>query len=372
MFHLEDKTYRYVAFFEPKTGVSGRSNVIGLDGEDTGEDPFMGSFPDLLDVGIMGHCAHGLSGKCAQSGVQCYQEGGHKVQTHLTFDQFKSIIDQAQGRTFQVALGGRGDPDMHPDILKILSYAYNHDVIPNFTTSGHGLSDELLPAIKQYCGAVAVSWYRNETTLRTIEKLVSYGIRTNIHYVISNSTLDEAIDRMENDTFPKGVNRIIFLLHKPVGYGQENEVLSVDDPKVQRFFKGFDQPSWADKSGFDSCGVPALTTFTSALNPLCLESCEAGRFSAYISPDFKLIPCSFEQDPEYAVSLETQSIEEAWNSEPFNRFRQRHQMKCIGCPHVRTCGACPIVPQTSLCTHQSLKGDSIHEDQSRLRHQFIL
>jgi len=37
-----------------------RSGILDKDGRDTGIDPFMASFPHLLDVGIMGHCAHGF------------------------------------------------------------------------------------------------------------------------------------------------------------------------------------------------------------------------------------------------------------------------------------------------------------------------
>ena len=36
--------------------------------------------------------------------------------------------------------------------------------------------------------------------------------------------------------FPKVFNAIIFLLHKPVGLGQENNVLKAEDPKVKEFF----------------------------------------------------------------------------------------------------------------------------------------
>lgn len=363
MLKLEDTKYRYISFFDPLTGIGGRSNVYDIDGKDTGIEPFMGSFPDLLDIGIMGHCEHGLSGLCALSGVQCYQEGSHKIEEHMRLDQFKKIIDQAKGRCFQVALGGRGDPDMHPEIVEILNYAYRNNVTPNFTTSGYGLRDELLPIIKQYCGAVAVSWYRHDITINTIRKLVNYGIKTNIHYVLSNSTIDEAIDRVEHNTFPEGINRVIFLMHKPIGDGMINEVLSYDNPKVKQFFALFDNKDIANKSGFDSCGVPALISFTKHLHPDCIEACEAGRFSAYISSNNKLIPCSFEKDYQYAISLEDTSIEDAWNSESFNSFRSKHKKICVACSKNKLCGACPIVPEISVCANLNKKGKE-YENQS--------
>lgn len=356
---LEDTRYRYISYYDPLSGVGARSSVYDAQGKETNQEPFMGSLPDLLDIGIMGHCAHGLSGLCAQSGIQCYQEGAHRIEPHLSFEDFKALIDQANGHVFQVALGGRGDPDMHPDIIKILHYCYHHDITPNFTTSGYGLKDELLPMIKQYCGAVAVSWYRHAITLSTIKRLINAGIKTNIHYVLSNSTLDEAIDRLENNGFPQGINRIIFLMHKPIGQGEQSEVLQVDDPRVKTFFALIDRKDLADRTGFDSCGVPGLIRFTHSLHEASIEACEAGRFSAYVSSDFKLIPCSFEKDPAYAVSLRDHTLLEAWNSLAFTEFRNKHHSLCGLCPQAHRCGACPIVPSISLCPQLQLKGVSV-------------
>jgi radical SAM protein with 4Fe4S-binding SPASM domain len=357
-----DETYRYAVIFDPQTGQGARSNIHDLQGHDTLVEPYRGSFPELLDIGIMGHCDHGESGLCLASGVQCYQKGGSLHEEHLSFDQFKRIIDEAQSKTFQVALGGRGDPDQHPDIIRILAYAHHHHVTPNFTTSGYRLKKELLPAIKQYCGAVAVSWYRNSYTLNAIRMLTEYGIKTNIHYVISNSSIDEAIHRMESRDWPQGINRIIFLLHKPVGFGTKDEVLRIDDPRVRRFFALFDQPEFANKAGFDSCCVPAILNLTQNIHPDCIEACEAGRFSAYISPDYKLYPCSFEKDEQYAVSLESMSIEEAWESEAFDQFRSKQSHKCPNCVNRSSCySGCPIVSDITLCdlSSKNLKENSL-------------
>lgn len=169
MITVVDKKYRYVSVFDPETGLSVRSNIYDVEGKDTGIEPFRGSFPELLDIGIMGYCVHGKKGLCLLSGVECYQDGFNITEKNMSLERFKRIIDQASGRTFQIALGGRGDPDMHEDIVEILYYARSKNVIPNFTTSGYGLKKELLPVIKECCGAVAVSWYRSDYTLKAIK-----------------------------------------------------------------------------------------------------------------------------------------------------------------------------------------------------------
>lgn len=347
---INDTKYRYFSVFDPETGQGARSNIYDEKFNDTGIDPFMGSFPELLDVGIMGSCAHGKSGLCLKSGVQCYQNGPGYTEPDMPLELFKKIIDECKGRTFQVALGGRGDPDMHESFEEILSYSRENGVVPNFTTSGFGLRESLMPYVKKYCGAAAVSWYRNKYTQKAIEMFLSYGIRTNIHYCLSKSTIDEAIDLIVNKKYPQGINRIIFLLHKPVGLGKQENVLDVNDERVMRFFSLFNDSDIAEKAGFDSCSVPALLRFADKINPLCMEACEAGRFSAYISPDFKLYPCSFERNPHFGVDLAESSIEKAWNSKPFNEFRERFKGRCGGCAKYSSCyGGCPVAPEITLC-----------------------
>ena len=77
-----DKKNKFVSMFNPNTGFYMRSGVIE-NGKDTGVDPFMTSFPELLDIGIMGHCVHGVSGLCIKSGVQCYQNGLKELSSYV-------------------------------------------------------------------------------------------------------------------------------------------------------------------------------------------------------------------------------------------------------------------------------------------------
>lgn len=350
MIILNDPKYHYYSLFDSETGRGIRSNVLDENGSDTGADPFQGSFPELLDIGVMGYCEHGKSGLCLQSGVECYQNGLELAQPNMPFSNYKKLIDECRGRTFQVALGGRGDPEMHEEFEQILRYTRESGVVPNFTTSGFGLQEHMLPVIRECCGAVAVSWYRNEYTARALKLFLDAGIKTNIHYCLSNSTIDEAIDLIEQKKYPEQINRVIFLLHKPVGLGRQQNVLSVTDERVKHFFSLFDRKEVVDKAGFDSCSVPALLSFTENIHPMCIEACEAGRFSAYVSPDFRLFPCSFEQNPSFGVSLADASVEAAWNSPAFERFRERFQGRCSGCQKFSLCfGGCPIVPEITLC-----------------------
>ncbi len=50
----------------------------------------MASFPELLDIGIMGHCIHGRQGLCMKAGVECYQNGLHANHANMSVDLKKN------------------------------------------------------------------------------------------------------------------------------------------------------------------------------------------------------------------------------------------------------------------------------------------
>lgn len=336
--------------FNPKTGAYVRTGVLNEYGLDTGLDPFMASFPHLIDVGIMGHCIHGKTGLCVKAGIGCYQSGLTVEHSNMSLEDFSQIAKQCNGRVNQFALGGRGDPDQHERFEEILAISHQNNIVPNFTTSGYGMTKELAQLSKKYCGAVAVSWYRNDYTLKTIQLLLEAGVKTNIHYVLGKNSLDEAITRLEQDDFPKGINGIVLLLHKPVGLGSPDNVLSSRDERIPELFRLIDRGKHRFKVGMDSCSVPGIVNFCENVIPEAIDFCEGGRFSCYIGADLVMLPCSFDQQKIYGVSLHEHTIEQAWNSPSFDEFRNILGSRCPHCAKRKNCmGGCPLLPEIVLC-----------------------
>lgn len=356
-----DKENKFVSMFNPKTGFYMRTGVIDENGKDTGIDPFMTSYPELIDVGVMGFCKHGKSGLCMKSGVQCYQNGLNTYEPNMSLDNFKKIVDECKDKTFQLALGGRGDVDQHENFEEILSYCRENNIVPNFTSSGLGFTDGIIDICKKYCGAVAISWYRQKHTLNAIDMLIKAEIKTNIHYVLGNNSIDEAIDRLKNNNFPKGVNAIIFLLHKPIGLGQKDNVLDINDSRVKEFYSIIDNQTFDFKIGFDSCNVPALVNLTNNLNSESFDTCEAGRWSMYIDSNMIAIPCSFDnQDLRWGYDISNDTIKNAWKSTQFENFRSHFKKSCGSCKDRLNClGGCPITRDIVLCDR---KEKSLYED----------
>ena len=122
------------------------------------------------------------------------------------------------------------------------------------------------------------------------------------------------------------------------------------DPRVAEFFAEIDARH-PFKVGMDSCNVPGAINFCKNVLPESLDTCEGGRYSCYIGADMVMVPCSFAQEKRYEVQLgEGVSIEAAWNSEPFERFRDKMRGACPGCEKRALCmGGCPLMPEIVFC-----------------------
>ena len=126
-------------------------------------------------------------------------------------------------------------------------------------------------------------------------------------------------------------------------------MLEANDPRVAEFFAEVDKHH-SFKVGMDSCNVPGAINFCKSILPESLDTCEGGRYSCYIGADMIMVPCSFDQEKKYEVSLKEMTIEEAWNSEPFERFRNKMRGACPGCEKKELCmGGCPLMPEIVFC-----------------------
>ena len=167
----------------------------------------------------------------------------------------------------------------------------------------------------------------------------------------SNSTIEEAMARLKEHSFPVDINAIVFLLHKPVGLGSQAQVLKSNDPRVREFLDLACGGDHGYKIGFDACSVPGLISQSIDVNRDSVDTCEGARWSAYITPDMVMLPCSFDnQGRRWAVDLRSHSIQEAWDSPIFEDFRNHFRQSCPGCEHRLACmGGCPICREVVLC-----------------------
>lgn len=317
-------TDKYAIIFNPATGMEITSGINGY------KDPVILDAPSLLDIGIMGTC----NNRCEF----CYQ--GDVQQPNMTIDDYKSIIIQVKDCVMQVALGGRGNPDEHPDFAEILEFTRENGVVPNYTTAGNTMSPLKASLSKKYCGAVAVSDYDMPYTYKAIKMLQAVGVKTNIHFVLTADRVERALDLLLGRDIWCGqvdvskLNAVVFLLFKPMGRGKEHPEWGPMTEQLRQFISSVRSPKVPFKLGMDSClvnKIKALDNLTK-MEAICMDTCEAARCSCYISPDMLMSPCSFVNSPEYKSKVKLWGIDKIWNGIPFKSVRIDLIKKPAKCP----------------------------------------
>lgn len=321
-------------------------------GDTFAENPVRAPWPELADISISNYCTNDCE--------YCYRSSNRDGDfISLTDYQIilKQLTSEQYGSVFQVALGG-GEPLLHPDIVEILrTTKEDYNIVPNYTTSGFFFTQEILEATKKFCGAIAVSYdpYRQRMTTETLKTtgkiLLAEGIKANIHFVVSDKTLDEAIRIMEGvrDKDFGDFNSIVFLTYKPFGKGSAKDCLKPDE-RLTRFLKLVEEPRTIVKFGFDACFVPFLFKKTKVDFDF-LDSCECGFFSVYIDEHLTVSPCSFCNDKAYAFSLKNYEFAEIWEQK-FEEYRKKVFHNCDDiCDAVGQCrGQCEFFKELSICS----------------------
>ncbi len=347
---INKKKSNYYYYFNKSNGLCIRSEHKGF------EDPFW-SFegPELLDVSITNYCER----ECDF----CYRDSSINGK-HMNKDEFKVLMEyMKETDTYQIALGG-GNPNQHPNFVEMLKLCrVKYGIVPSYTTNGDGLTDNILLASKKYCGAVAISYYEPyEKFSNALNQLLLYGIKTNIHFLLTSKTIKQAIKWLrEPPKVLKDINAIVFLNYKPVGKKANNNLLlkNSSDSDIKQFFYLINKHDIKRfKIGFDSCTVSGIVENID-FNPNFIEACEAGRFSAFISENMILYPCSFMEQNIEGIDLVNISLKDAWlNSKDFQAIRNKIKFNVCKnyCNYEEFCkGGCPVFNEVNLCKNFIIK-----------------
>lgn len=330
--------YHFLA--DPQTGLTMRW------GKTLEENPIWAPVPELADISISNHCSKGCS--------YCYRRSTRNNE-FMSLDQYCLVLDSINhpqyGNVFQVAIGG-GEPLEHPEFLEIIDATIQRKIVPNFTTNGIFLIDEICSALRGKVGAVALSVNKiKELQREKVQMLCKYKIRTNIHYVLSAQNISEAIDIVSGKYTKdlEGINAIIFLTYKPAGRATKEYVLEPSE-ELHHFIQLVCAYTRKDlKIGFDACFIPNLLHANFKYHEL-VDMCEAGFFSVYIDHNMNVSPCSFSMGKD-AYNLNEYDFYDIWNNK-FETYRNAQQNHCVqtNCPIHSTCkGYCTYYPSITTC-----------------------
>jgi len=135
-------------------------------------------------------------------------------------------------RPFQVAIGGGGEPTLHPDLPMILETFRSLEIMPNITTNGLHLSDELLSAIERFAGGVAVSCHQHlEPAWQEAIEVLKPITRASLHIIIGEPGSAERFWNIHDSQ--DGIDHFVALPYQALGRANHIDVI----PEWDLFFQ---------------------------------------------------------------------------------------------------------------------------------------
>lgn len=335
--NLTDLSYN--CFFSKATGLNIRF------GKELDDDPtYCELGPEILDLEItVNGC---LPVKGSENCKYCYKCNTNVPPTNMSFETFKQIVDSFPKNLSQIAFG---ITSLHanPDMPKMFDYCREVGIIPNLTTVGVDLDDEMKDLLCSKAGAVAVSCYPGAKDLcyKTIKALDACArekfkrhLSVNMHILLSSWNKSHLMEVLHDiaDKKVEGLKSVVLLRVKPCGRAKTMDCtipLSLYEEVVD--FCLANNISF----GFDSCSATPVMEVLKKKGKgelcACCESCESSKLSSYINVSGEYWSCSFAERTNFIKPirvLDFKSASDWWNSEEVKRIRFLKEPACKSCP----------------------------------------
>jgi MoaA/NifB/PqqE/SkfB family radical SAM enzyme len=194
--------------------INGKTIRIPIDADKPIEEL---EYPEFYDVSLGTYCKGGCPYCYASASTKGnnYKNASQKIK-----DIFQNMSEEK--RPFQVAIGGGGEPTLHPEFEDVLKTFHDLGIVPNYTTNGMHIDDDILKITKQYCGGVALTLHKHLKKYweKALDLLVENKIKLNIHIVISDKeSIGYARDLYEK--YSHCVDYFVLLPHMNVGFASK-------------------------------------------------------------------------------------------------------------------------------------------------------
>lgn len=323
-------------------------------------NPFSPS-PETIDVSITNWCNMGCE--------YCYQDSTVRGQ-HADLLFVADVIRAFDYPPYQVAIGG-GEPTSHPEFPAILASVAALESVPNYTTAGHIMRDDVISATRKFCGGVSLTyhafkgldWFRS-TYASWKTALAGSKVQLNVHLILDSDVVHNLAALR---TVDREMSLVLLAYYPDVGRGTLGRLPRKSDYSSKL-------PGLINRCVDDGMKV----AFSEGLLPYFLSRPEIkvnttfaapseGHFSAYIDPRGYMTASSFDPPRDSGLrflgSLREGTLQKAWDA-GFPAYYGRLGA-CYSCALEDRC-AQPEVHHALLCafaSHNSKSGQQPLERQ---------
>lgn len=204
----------YRAIFNNKTGQTIR---IALD---PSKDIQHLEYPELLDISFGTKCL----ANCSFCYTAALKNGVNYPNIAQKVRDWYGVMTENE-RPFQVAIGGGGEPTLHPEFPEAVKAFRELGIMPNYTTNAMHLTPEVMEATVKYCGGVAISCHPHldKVWKKGIKTLTDAKVRTNLHIIVGEPGTTDRFWDIYNEFHDK-IEYFVLLPYQAVGRGKPVEV----------------------------------------------------------------------------------------------------------------------------------------------------
>lgn len=263
--------------------------------------------PETIDVKITDWCNFGCT--------FCYMDSTTKGK-HAPKSLLNEIFLGLDEAPYQIAYGG-GEPTAHPDFPWFLEVTRKSGSVPNYTTAGHILRDEVFDATNKYCGGVALTYHAFKgpeyfkKTYETWRRRLDPRVQLNIHVIFDKDVADNLLDLKE-----MGLSNlhVVLLAYYPVGRANWEGIApkGVYDVTLPAALKTVTEAGF--KIAFSEGLLPYFLSHQFPEVNTTFACQQEGLFSCYVDDKGRVSHSSFSPaTDEDKMSIYTTRFQEIWN-----------------------------------------------------------
>lgn len=181
-------------------------------------------YPELYDISINNKC-YGNCSYCYASALS----SGHNYEdiVRKAYDFFGPL---GNNRPYSCAIGGAGEPTLHPDFIPFMEALKDMGIMPNYTTNGMHITNDIVRCAVETCGGVALSAHDHLERYWTsaLTQYVNAGARTNIHVVVGDVDSVAKTKRLY-ETYADSIDYMVLLPYIPQGRAKRIETQGMFD-----------------------------------------------------------------------------------------------------------------------------------------------
>lgn len=292
----------------------------------------------------------------------CYVGLSEDDDSSLPLERILSLIDEwAEMGVFQLALGG-GEPLMSTKFVPVVRHARERGVVPNVTTNGWLITEELLDETAGSLGELRMSLNDavsvNEALIEEKAALLrACGARFGFNLIVTRQNLD-CLSELLHWAIEQGAATINLIRPKPAPgnerWYQRNALTPADSARLAATLPRL-EPLFAKTNLTVDCAFSFLFHGWPAekLRARGVAGCAMGERFATIKWNGDVYPCSHLHGAEFnAGNVRDKSFREIWQSgQVFSRVRQEISQiggACGACGHKAFCKGCRAVMQYQI------------------------